>query len=452
MASWNVTNLSEIEFNRIEAEFYQNKFIQAKKIGGNKSLKKYQVNVIHPAEVKRVYTENGSLQIVLAQNVRDNVMDWSTKRLMSQSLFSFIGRNKLYEGDVLVTRSGANYGQTSVIAMEPKLSNLFACADVLVLKPGEIGGPLLSTFLNTKTGKSLMVRGVYGAGQPHVAPSYISNIPFPEYLLQYRSEIEELINRSRTLQYRAQTLYKEATDLLEQELGLDEISFEKPKSYKANFSEIINNYRNDADFYQMKYRQLDTHLKTKSTVSLASICRFLKGYEVGTSAYTQHGLVFIRVSNLTKDGFKFGDSDKYISETTYSKLKIYNPKIGDILLTKDGTIGICYVVDENISGITSSGIMNLELTDKKIPKEYLALVINSKICQMQAERECSGALITHWKPEQIRKLRIPILKQDVMQSISDLVILAKNSRKQANQLLVDAKARVEQLIKVAAIK
>ncbi len=452
MATWNITNLTEIEFNRIEAEFYQNKFIQAKKIAGKKNIKKYAVKVIHPAEVKRVYSENGTLQIVLAQNVRDNVMDWSTKRLMSQSLFSFIGRNKLFEGDVLVTRSGANYGQTSVITIEPQTSNLFACADVLILKPGEIGGPLLSTFLNTKTGKNLMIRGVYGAGQPHVAPSYISNIPFPEYLLSHKSEIEEIIYQSRTLQYQSQTLYKQATDLLEQNLGIDKIIFEKPKSYTASFSEVVNNFRSDADFYQTKYRQLDAHLKTKSTVALSSICTFLKGFEVGTTLYTLKGPVFIRVSNLTKDGFKFGNADKNISETTYSYLKTYQPKIGDVLLTKDGTIGTCYVVDEKVSGIISSGIMNLGLIDNSIPNEYLALVINSKICQMQAERECSGALITHWKPEQIRRLRIPILKKEIMQEISELVVKSKEARKQSQQLLADAKARVEQLIEEAANK
>lgn len=106
--------------------------------------------------------------------------------------------------------------------------------------------------------------------------------------------------------------------------------------------------------------------------------QFLKGFEVGTSLYTLEGPVFIRVSNLTKDGFKFGNADKYISETTHSSLKAFQPIIGDILLTKDGTIGTCYVVDENVKGIISSGIMNLELTDNSIPKEYLALVINSK--------------------------------------------------------------------------
>lgn len=197
---------------------------------------------------------------------------------------------------------------------------------------------------------------------------------------------------------------------------------------------------------------MESHIQSIQSVSLSSICTFVKGVEVGTPAYTTNGPTFIRVSNLTKEGFSFGNSDKYISNELYKNLKSYQPQIGDILLTKDGTIGTCYVVDEYVEGIISSGIMNLNLIDSKIPKEYLALVINSKLCQMQAERECSGALITHWKPEQIRNLRIPVLKPEIMDQINELCKQSKTARKESKRLLEQAKLRVEQLIEEAANK
>lgn len=446
MGTWNIVYNSHIEFKRIEAEFYQKKFIEAKDKSGNKSLSQYGVSVIHPAEVTRIYSEDGFLQIVLAQNVRDNVMDWTVRKHMDASMLKYISRNKLFEGDVLVTRSGANFGQTSVITIEPNYFNLYACADILILKPGIIGGPLLSTFLNTTTGKLLMIRGVYGAGQPHVAPTYISKITFPEFLLEHKIEIEEIIYRSRKLHLESLNLYSQATQILEQELGLDKISFDKPRSYTARFSEVVSNLRSDADYYQTKYVQLEKHSESIKTVSLSSLCSFQKGFEVGSSKYQNEGYLFIRVSNLTKDGFKTGNSDKYISSDTYSSSKMFKPEIGDILLTKDGTIGTCYVVDEDIEGIISSGIMKLKMKDSNIPKEYVALAINSKFCQMQAERECSGALISHWKPEQIRKLKIPIIDSLKMEEIAVLVEKAKAARKESKTLLEQAKIRVEELI------
>ena len=85
-----------------------------------------------------------------------------------------------------------------------------------------------------------------------------------------------------------------------------------------------------------------------------------------------------------------------------------------------------------------------------IPREYIALVVNSKICQMQANRDCSGALITHWKLEQIRKMKIPLLNQSVMEKLADLVICSKNARKQSKELLETAKRRIEELIEETA--
>ena len=62
---------------------------------------------------------------------------------------------------------------------------------------------------------------------------------------------------------------------------------------------MVNSNRADADFYQVKFKQLEEHISTLQTTSLASICSFQKGYEVGTKLYTDAGPTFIRVSNLT---------------------------------------------------------------------------------------------------------------------------------------------------------
>ena len=83
----------------------------------------------------------------------------------------------------------------------------------------------------------------------------------------------------------------------------------------------------------------------------------------------------------------------------------------------------------------------MKIIDTSIPSEYLALVINSKICRIQVERVCSGALIIYWKPGDISKLEIPVLSDGIMKKLSKLVTKSKQ-----------AKTRVEQLIEEAAGK
>lgn len=450
MAVWSTIKLSDvINYTRIDGDFYKPEYLEYRDIlKGYKNLSYYVKEIIHPGEFKRIYSPEG-ISVLRAQNIRPLKIEIESNSVfIPKEIANNLYRNKLVYGDILITRTGANFGQTALFTDE--LENAVVTSHTFILKTNnKIESAFLALYLNTKYGRKLLDQGMYGSSQPEIAPKFIKIIPVPRFEYSIENKLTTNVLKAYKLRQQSQSLYKQAIDLLEQGLGLEGVGFEKPKSYIAKFSEVVSNFRNDADYYQTKYRQLDAHLKTKETVALSSICNFLKGFEVGTSLYTLEGPVFIRVSNLTKDGFKFGNADKYISETTHSSLKAFQPIIGDILLTKDGTIGTCYVVDENVKGIISSGIMNLELTDNSIPKEYLALVINSKICQMQAERECSGALISHWKPEQIRRLRIPVLTKEIMQEISELVVKSKDARKQSQQLLTDAKARVEQLIEEA---
>lgn len=64
-----------------------------------------------------------------------------------------------------------------------------------------------------------------------------------------------------------------------------------------------------------------------------------KGIEPRAEAYQDEGNLFIRVSSLSKKGIEDKDQ-KYLSEELYQRLKKnHEPRIGDILLTKDATPG-----------------------------------------------------------------------------------------------------------------
>jgi restriction endonuclease S subunit len=185
----------------------------------------------------------------------------------------------------------------------------------------------------------------------------------------------------------------------------------------------------------------------ENNIELKPLRKFIlsiqKGIEPGSENYRDEGKPFIRVSNLSKYGFTDRDQ-KYLSEELYQQLReTYEPKQGDFLLTKDATPGIAYVVKEQIVGIISSGILRLQINDSEINKEYLALCINSIVGRMQIERDCGGSVILHWKPEQVKRLQIPILPLSIQQEIASLVQQSHEARKKAKELLEIAKKAVE---------
>ena len=78
--------------------------------------------------------------------------------------------------------------------------------------------------------------------------------------------------------------------------------------------------------------------------------------------------------------------------------------------------------------------------------DYLTLVLNSQIVQLQAERDCNGAIIQHWKPSDVEKVLIPILDMDKQKEISDKVQESFRLRKEAQHLLDNAIKAVEMAI------
>lgn len=359
-------------------------------------------------------------------------------------------KGRIKRGEVLIEVKGQAEKVTIVQDFIPERTLVTGSVFKLSLKPGTVSHEYLFAFFSSKFGKVLRDRTKVNTLIAYVSKPELYRIPIPLPEAAVHDRITNYVKDSFAQQKLSKDLYSQATNLLNVDLGLNNIQFKKEKSYTACFSEIISRNRADADYFQTKYKQLGKHLDTIETVHLGSICMVTKGVEVGTAEYKDEGVLFIRVSNIAREGVSTGNSDKYISFQTYRKYAAFQPKNGDILLTKDGTIGTCYVFDEEVQGIISSGILNLTLLNQDIPKEYLALVINSKICQMQAQRDCSGALILHWKPEDVRKLRIPILAPELMEEIADMAFKAKSALRQSKVLLEQAKNEVETLIEQAA--
>lgn len=458
----NQSNLSEY-FGRIDAEFYKpislytDKLIKQQNYKPLSSLVEDGYRVVY--ENTKILNKNivdiqTDARFLQAANISNDGLWIEVDNIgfVNKRDWERYPKGRIVKGEVLIEVKGLAEKVTIVQDYMPERTLVTGSVFKLTLKKNTISPEYLFAFFNCKYGKILRDRTKVNTLIAYVSKPELYKIPIPIPDINTHDDITISIANSFTLQKKSKDLYSQASNLLEKELKLEEITYKKNKSYTANFSEVINSNRIDSEYYQIKFRQIEEHLSKLTTLSLGSLCTFLKGYEVGTKLYTAEGPTFIRVSNLTKDGFIFGNVDKYISKDTYSLFKEYQPEIGDILLTKDGTIGTCHVVDTEVEGIISSGIMKLNLFNTNIPREYLALVINSTICQMQASRDCSGALITHWKPLDIRKMKIPILSDAIMFELSELVISSKQALKESKQLLEQAKSRVEQLIEEAAAR
>ena len=176
---------------------------------------------------------------------------------------------------------------------------------------------------------------------------------------------------------------------------------------------------------------------------LGNIVNMLKSIEPGSEAYQESGIPFVRVSNLTK--FEISKPDIHLSKNLFDDetLEKLQPKKDTILLSKDGTVGIAYNVKKDSNFVTSGAILHLSIKKDDVLPEYLTLVLNSLLVQMQSQRDAGGSIIKHWKPSEIKKILIPIIDKTIQSQIEQKIKKSFELKEQSKEFLDIAKKAVE---------
>jgi len=455
MITYSIIQKSQFEgAHRMDAEYYQPEYLENEKIIKNykngfklleELLKRKNAITGGATPLGAEYLKSG-IPFLRVQNVMQNYLELDDVVYISDEIHNgLLKRSKIKSGDVLLTITGVSYGKSATIPEDFTEGNINQHSVKIEIDDKVIFPEFLSTFLNSKFGKYQNDRKITGLSRPGLVYTELKDILIPLVNLDKQIKIKNLVKISNDILKQSKSLYSQAEDLLLEELGLKDFEIEDDLAYVVNLSDVKTARRADSDYFQPKYKKILFQIRSYNIRLLGKSVSMKKGVEPGSDAYQDEGKLFIRVSSITKHGIIDKDQ-KYLSEELYQALrKSYEPKIGDILLTKDATPGIAYVLKEPIEGIIAGGIIRLKLKEE-IEAEYLALCINSVIGQMQIERDAGGSVIVHWKPEQIKNLRVPILPKITQQKIADLVRQSHEARKKAKELLEQAKREVEKLI------
>jgi len=456
MAVFSIIKLSELEgAKRIDAEYYKPEYLIVEK-----KIKRCTHDKLNNLiSILTDYHANGSYE-TLRNNVE--LLDKPDYALMLRTLnfvrddfkcdvkyiskhaYNFLVKTQLFGYEVVINK----IGEPGEVYMVPPLPNKMSLGmNLFMIKPKEeINGKYLYVYLISSFGKIALKRRVTGAVPLSIDKDSVRDVLVPVLNKELQLQINNLIENHFKFRFKSHDFYSQAETLLLEELGLKDFKPKYEKTYTAKLSDAFSAHRIDAEYFQPAYEEVVEKLREKN-IELKPLRKFIlsiqKGIEPGSENYQDEGKPFIRVSNLSINGLINRDQ-KYLSKELYRQLReTYEPKQGDFLLTKDATPGIAYVVKEQIEGIISSGILKLQINESEINKEYLALCINSLIGRMQIERDGGGSVIVHWKPEQVKTLKIPLLPLSTQQKIASLVQQSHNARRKAKELLEVAKRAVE---------
>ena len=235
----------------------------------------------------------------------------------------------------------------------------------------------------------------------------------------------------------------EAESVLMSEIGLGNRQCCHQLTFVRSYSDVKAVSRVDSEYFQPKYDEIIKAIKSYAGGwdHLENLVSIRKCVEVGRAEYLNEGVPFIRVSNLSRFGIS---EEKYISEKLYQKLRIHQPKRGEILYTKDGTPGIAYCLNEEPQRmIPSGGVLRLNLKTDRISGNCLTVILNSFLVREQVNRDVGGSIILHWRPDQVKKVVVPILSESIQQAIEKKVSKSFNLRSKSENLLKSAMNAVE---------
>ena len=141
---------------------------------------------------------------------------------------------------------------------------------------------------------------------------------------------------------------------------------------------------------------------------LGSILEKLTDGAHSTPKYTDRGVPFISVKDVSSGVLSF-DSAKHISESEHRELyKRCDPKRGDILLTKVGTTGIPVIVDTDEEFSLFVSVAQLRFLHSLLDKNYLLLLIQSPLVQQQCTEHTRGVGNKNWVMRDIANTLVAI--------------------------------------------
>lgn len=448
MAVWSEIPISSlVGALRLDAEFWQPKYLDRERyirsgdhthLGALVTTLKKGIFYI----LAREYADQG-VPFYRSSNVGAILPNEDNIKFITERKHNEESKTALTTGDLMIVKTGKS--GASVVFNE----NCNVSQDIIAVKAirQKINPYYLSVFLNTQYGKSEMDRWFQGQVQPHLSLKdarkvWVSLIPEDA-----QTEVERLVIASENARNHANCAYTQAQQLLESELRLDTLFFDKPVGYTARFSELELAHRTDAQHFQPRFTRLLEHLAKFPNMRIREIRRYnRRGIQPVYSNDGSHAVV--NSQHLGPKHINYDDLQK-TTEHSFNSSPVAHIETNDLLIYTTGAyIGRTNVYLSEVPAVASNHVNILRLLPE-IDHAYMAMVFQSIIGQYQTQKYARGSAQAELYPADIDKFLVPILSEDNQFEIGNLVRESLTKQRESKQLLEQAKSRVEQLIERA---
>ena len=448
MAVFNIIALSKLEDEtRLDSQYYTpDNMLFYEEIKAFPTIRLGSVAIITDGQHGYFkLDEHSEIRQITAKCIKEGLVDKSNADRLSSITHLKNLRSSLEKNDVLVTTAGT-IGQIGLVTEEIPPANIDQDIGRIAIHNSEVSPFFVWVFLQSKFGRFQIERFTTGQVQTHLSLKKMNKLRIP--LLSNHLEIEETVKNFVASKRAAKDLYDQAQHLFESELGLDKLKFKRSMGYKARFSTVglsdaLNAGRIDAQcfapnaiFYQnwlRNYAQCDrlTHL----------LEAMVKGRQQEETA--KGSADYCSIKHIS--GHELTDVSK-CQPTADTPLAVQDNLLLAITGATIGKIGIV----KRYKRLAFSGDLLCFKVNSEVNPQYLLVVLDHEIGQVQSNRYITGSTNGHLAPRDVGRILVPRLKKGIEAQITGLVEESLRKRVESEKLLDQAKTRVEQLIEEAA--
>ena len=433
---------SELEFSgRIDAEYYQKKYLEYQDIINRHDVlplfkvADFLIGPFGSAYDTSSYVEQSDYRYIRGQDVKPFLLQDTSPRYMADSDFFRLKKYALSSNDILVSVVGT-LGNACII-QNHEIPAIFSCKSTAIKSTG-INPFYLLCYLNSKYGKSLLLRKERGAIQKGLNLDDLKTLDTPMFSDLFSECIEMCVNKAFDCIRQAKCNYRDATKQIEEIVGQEQELPEINCSTKTISESFSSTGRLDAEFYQEKYRAYET------------------GILLVAQGYTYIKKEFLQIKEKCSrelDAYNYveiGDIDVGAGTATFNAVNTNELPDNAKIMTKQGDLlvstvrpnrGAVAILEDE--GLLVSGAFTVLRENGNYPKEILQVLLRTSMYRDWLLRFNVGTSYPVIKDEYVLNMPIPLFEETVKQSIVSKVKEAASLRSQSEQLLEYAKQAVE---------
>ena len=306
-------------------------------------------------------------------DIQDDKVNWSTVPLCNANETDQ-DKYSLAAGDIVFARTGATTGKSYLIRKCPT-KTVFA-SYLIRVRPGKSVDPrYISRFFQTPEYWNQINLSTSGTAQGGVNSTKLKTLKIPLPPLEEQKRIADILDKADGIRRKQQEAIRLTEELL-----------------RSTFLEMFGDPENTP--YPVK--------------TLAESCELITDGTHKTPTYVNEGVPFLRVTDIQDESINW-NKVKYIPMEEHLELiKRCHPIRGDILYSKNGTIGIPKIIDWDVEFNIFVSLALLRPKPHVILGEYLESFLHTPFALRQALSHTKTGTVSNLHLVEIRKVKLPV--------------------------------------------